>query len=145
MAHENRSWGFDRIVGALANLGYRISDQTVGNTLQRHGIPPAPERKMTTTWQEVICTPWDMLMATGFFTSEAWTWWGLVTTAILCVIHVGRGKVHVTGMMRHLHGRWRRPIARYATRVDGGFLSTGASPLHDRDGQDLSVSHMTFL
>jgi hypothetical protein len=47
MARENRSWGYDRIVGALANLGYRISDQTVGNLLKRHGTPPAPERKQT--------------------------------------------------------------------------------------------------
>jgi putative transposase len=38
MAKENRSWGYDRIVGALANLGYRVSDQTVGNVLRRHGI-----------------------------------------------------------------------------------------------------------
>jgi putative transposase len=45
MARENRSWGYDRIVGALANLGYHVSDQTVGNVLRRHGIPPAPERK----------------------------------------------------------------------------------------------------
>jgi putative transposase len=35
MASENRDWGYDRIVGALANLGYVISDQTVGNILQR--------------------------------------------------------------------------------------------------------------
>src|SRR5215831_17956933 len=39
MASENRGWGYDRIVGALANLGYAISDQTVGNVLQRHGLP----------------------------------------------------------------------------------------------------------
>src|SRR5664280_679342 len=45
MAEENRSWGYDRIVGALANLGHEVSDQTVGNVLQRHGLPPAPERK----------------------------------------------------------------------------------------------------
>src|SRR2546428_609536 len=44
MAQENRSWGYDRIVGALANLGYTISDQTVGNILKRHGLPPAPDR-----------------------------------------------------------------------------------------------------
>ena len=48
MAQENRSWGYDRIAGALANLGYTISDQTVGNILKRHGLPPAPERKTTT-------------------------------------------------------------------------------------------------
>ena len=49
MAQENRSWGYDRIVGALANLGHTISDQTVGHILKHHGIAPAPERKTTTT------------------------------------------------------------------------------------------------
>ena len=34
MAQENRSWGYDRIVSALANLGYTINDQTVGNILR---------------------------------------------------------------------------------------------------------------
>jgi len=54
MAKENSDWGYDRIVGAMANIGYRLSDQTVGNILQRHGIPPAPERKRTTTWTDFI-------------------------------------------------------------------------------------------
>ena len=54
MAEENRSWGYDRIVGALANLGHEVSDQTVGNVLRRHSIPPAPERKRRTTWAEFI-------------------------------------------------------------------------------------------
>lgn len=35
MAKENPAWGYDRIAGALHNLGHRISDQTVGNILQR--------------------------------------------------------------------------------------------------------------
>ena len=56
MASENRDWGYDRISGALANLGYEISDQTVGNVLRRHGLPPAPERKRTTTWAAFIRT-----------------------------------------------------------------------------------------
>ena len=46
MAKENRSWGYDRIAGALAHLGYDISDQTVGNILKRRGSPErsrAPE------------------------------------------------------------------------------------------------------
>jgi Homeodomain-like domain len=38
LAQENRTWGYDRIVGALANLGYTVSDQTVGNILKRRGI-----------------------------------------------------------------------------------------------------------
>ena len=35
MARENAGWGYDRMVGALANLGYTVSDQTVGNVLKR--------------------------------------------------------------------------------------------------------------
>jgi hypothetical protein len=31
---ENHDWGYDRIVGALANLGYQVCDQTVGNVLR---------------------------------------------------------------------------------------------------------------
>jgi putative transposase len=38
MAQENRSWGYDRLVGALANRGHTISDQTVGNILKRYGL-----------------------------------------------------------------------------------------------------------
>ena len=42
LARENRTWDYDRIQGALKHLGYMISDQTVGNLLKRHDIPPAP-------------------------------------------------------------------------------------------------------
>jgi hypothetical protein len=54
MAQENSSWGYDRIVGALANLGYEVSDQTVGNVLKRHGTAPAPKRSQSTTWKDFI-------------------------------------------------------------------------------------------
>ena len=45
LATENLDWGYDRIAGALANLGHEVSDQTVGNILKRHDIPTAPERQ----------------------------------------------------------------------------------------------------
>jgi transposase len=48
MARENPGWGYDRIVGALSNLGQKLSDQTVGNILRRHGIPPARKRSGNT-------------------------------------------------------------------------------------------------
>jgi hypothetical protein len=54
MANENPSWGYDRIVGALANLGHRLSDQTVGNILRRHGFSTAPQRKQTVSWKKFI-------------------------------------------------------------------------------------------
>jgi len=46
---ENPSWGYDRIAGALSNLGYEVSDETVGNILNRNGIPPVPKRTQYTT------------------------------------------------------------------------------------------------
>jgi hypothetical protein len=62
MASENRDWGYDRIAGALANLGYEISDQTIGNVLRRHGLPPASERKRTTTWNPPGAVGGDRLL-----------------------------------------------------------------------------------
>ena len=53
-ARENSGWGYDRIVGALANLGHHLSDETVGNILRRHDIAPAPKRSQTTTWKDFI-------------------------------------------------------------------------------------------
>ena len=38
MAQENKGWGYDRIAGALTNLGHQLSDQTIGNILKRHGM-----------------------------------------------------------------------------------------------------------
>ena len=72
MAHENPSWGYDRIQGALANLGYPISDTTVGNILKAHGIEPAPARKRQTTWKTLIKAHWDVLAAIDFTTVEVW-------------------------------------------------------------------------
>jgi putative transposase len=83
MATENSGWGYDRIVGAMANLGYTLSDQTVGNILQRHGIPPAPKRQNTTTWADFIRTHMAVLAGTDFFSVEVMTLRGLVTYYVL--------------------------------------------------------------
>src|SRR5437879_10313424 len=133
MAQENRSWGYDRIVGALANLGLTVSDQTVGNVLKRHGIAPAPERKTTTTWKEFIRTHMDVLVATDFFTAEVWTLGGLVTYYILFFIHLGSRKVHIAGMTPHPTAAWMMQIARNMTMEQWGFLSPGQYLIHDRD------------
>ena len=54
----------------MANLGHELSDQTVGNVLRRHGLPPAPERKSTTSWADFIRTHMDLLAGADFFTAE---------------------------------------------------------------------------
>ena len=133
IAQDNRSWGYDRIVGALANLGYTVSDQTVGNILKRHGLPPAPERKLTTTWKEFIRTHLDVLVATDFFTTEVWTLGGLVTYYVLFFIHLGSRQVHVAGVTPHPNEAWMVQVARNVTMEEWGFLSPGQYLIHDRD------------
>ncbi|HIA48439.1 MAG TPA: hypothetical protein EYN96_10840 [Candidatus Hydrogenedentes bacterium] len=86
MAKENGGWGYDRIQGALKNVGYHISDTTVGNVLKDHGIEPAPDREKKTTWKEFLKTHWDVMGATDFTTVEVWTPWGLETYYILIVM-----------------------------------------------------------
>jgi putative transposase len=98
MAEENRDWGYDRIAGALANLGYQVCDQTVGNVLQRHAVPPAPERKRTTTWATFIRIHLALLAGTDFFTVEVLTLRGLVTYYVLFFIHLESRRVDIAGI-----------------------------------------------
>jgi hypothetical protein len=72
-ARENAGWGYDRIVGALANLAHSVSDQTVGNILRRYGLEPAPKRTQKTTWKDFIASNMDVLFGTDFLTVEVLT------------------------------------------------------------------------
>src|SRR5208283_2605699 len=98
MAKENPSWGYDRIVGAMANLGHKLSDQTVGNILDRHDVPPAPKRKSATSWKDFIRMHLDVLAGTDFFTVEVVTLKGLITYYVLFFIHLGSRRVCLAGM-----------------------------------------------
>ena len=133
MAKENSDWGYDRIVGAMANLGYRLSDQTVGNILQRHGIQPAPERKRTTTWTDFIRAHMSVLAGTDFFSVEVLTLRGLVTYYVLFFIHLESRKVEVSGITPHPNERWMKQIARNVTMDEWGFLNNCRYLIHDRD------------
>ena len=68
---------YDRICGALKNLGHRVSDATVANVLKRHGLPPAGDRRKETTWAEFVNSHLDVLVATDFFIVEVWSRLGL--------------------------------------------------------------------
>ena len=132
-ARENRGWGYDRIVGALANLGHAISDRTVGNILRRHNIAPAPERSRTTTWKEFIRSHMDVLAGADFFTVELLTWRGLVTYYILFFIEVGSRRVSMGGITRQPDSSWMAQVARNATMEGAGYLNGCRYLLHDHD------------
>src|SRR6478672_3969054 len=133
MASENRDWGYDRIVGALGNLGYEISDQTVGNVLRRHALPPAPERKRTTTWPAFIRTHLALLAGTDFFTAEVLTLRGLATYYVLFFIHLESRRVDIAGITVQPDEPWMKQIARNVTMEGYGILRDCRYLLHDRD------------
>ena len=132
LARENPGWGYNRIVGALANLGHRISDQTVGNILKRHGHGPAPERKRNTTWAQFIRRQKDVLWATDFFTTEVWTATGLTTFYVLFFIHIKTRKVSLAGITPYPNEAWLKQVARNMTSL-GGAMTNARFLLHDRD------------
>ena len=135
LARENSGWGYDRIVGALANLGHPVSDQTVGNILRRQGIAPAPERKRTTTWSQFIRSHMAVLAGTDFFTVEVLTWRGLVTYYVLFFLHLETRRVTIAGITDQPEESWMQQMARNATLEAEGWLSLPKIGylLHDRD------------
>ena len=113
--------------------GIEVSDQTVGNVLQRHGLPPAPERKRTTTWAAFIRTHLALLAGTDFFTAEVLTLRGLVTYYVLFFIHLESRRVDIAGITVHPDEPWMKQIARNVTMEGCGALRDCRYLLHDRD------------
>ena len=133
MARENSGWGYDRIVGALANLGHVVSDQTVGNILRRYGIAPAPKRSHKTTWKQFLAAHMAVLAGTDFFTVEVLTWRGLATYYVLFFLHLETRRVTLAGITRHPTETWMEQVARNAIDEASGHLHHIRYVLHDRD------------
>jgi putative transposase len=135
MARENPSWGYDRIVGAMANLGHKVSDQTVGNILKRHDIPPAPKRKQNTSWRDFIRAHMAVMVGTDFFTVEVLTLRGLKTYYVLFFLHLESRRICLAGATRHPDQEWMEQMARNVTMEESGFLTNRRYLLHDRDSK----------
>ena len=126
-ARENSGWGYDRIVGALANLGHPVSDQTVGNILRRYRIQPAPKRNQNTTWKDFIASHMAVLAGTDFFTVEVLTWRGLATYYVLFFLHLESRRVSLAGLTQHPTAEWMLQMARNATTVPWRALPSSGS------------------
>ena len=133
MARENPGWGYDRLVGALANLGHVVSDQTVGNLLRRHGLAPAPKRSQNTNWKDFIASHMAVLAGVDFFTVEVLTWHGLATYYVLFFLHLDSRRVSLAGITRHPTEPWMEQMARNAIDETSGYLGQRRYVLHDRD------------
>jgi putative transposase len=133
MARENSSWGYDRIAGALKNLGHSVSGQTVGNILRRFGIAPAPRRRYQMNWADFIRSHMAVLAGIDFFTVEVLTWRGLATYYVLFFLHLETRRVTLAGITQHPTEEWTVQMARNAVDDIDGALVPIRFALHDRD------------
>jgi len=133
LAQENPTWGYNRIEGALKNLGVKLSDTTIGDILREHGIEPAPERQRATTWKTFLQAHWEVLTAVDFTTVEVWTSGGLVTFYILVAMRLSSRRIYIAGVTPNPNAAWVQQMARKLTDCYDGLLRDSRYVLVDRD------------
>ncbi len=140
MAKDNCGWGYDRIQGALKNIGYQVSDETVGNVLKEHGIEPAPEREKKTTWEAFLKAHWEVMGAADFTCVEVWTRWGLETYYVLVVMKLSTRRVEIAGITTNPDAAWIQQMGRNLIDCYDGFLLGTKYLLLDRDTKFLPLT-----
>jgi len=122
---------YTRIVGALKNVGHRIGRSTIARILKAAGLPPVPQRP--TSWQTFLKAHWGVIAGADFFTTEVWTWRGLVTYYTVFVIDLASRRVHVLGSTPHPSDLFMDQIVRRVTAADDGALVGHRVLICDRD------------
>ena len=133
MAEENPTWGYTRIRGALKNLGHRVGRSTIARILKARGIPPGPERP--TSWQTFLRAHWGAIAGADFFTTEVWTWRGLVTFYTVFVIDLASRRVQIVGSTPHPDEGFMDQVGRTLTAADEGVLVGHRMLICDRDAK----------
>src|SRR5262245_56550392 len=131
MAEDNPTWGYTRIVGALNNVGHRVSRSTIARLLKAHGIPPVPERP--TSWQTFLRAHWGAIAGADFFTTEVWTLRGLVTYYTVFVIDLASRRVRILGSTPFPNDLFMRQVVRTLTAAEDGPLGPNHVLICDRD------------
>jgi transposase InsO family protein len=124
MAGENPTWGYTRIQGALKNVGHRVGRSTVARILKA-----AP-----TSWQTFLRAHWGAIAGADFFTTEAWTWRGLVTFYTVFVIDLASRRVRIVGST-YPNDLFMRQISRTLTAAEIGLQCHHRVLICDRDRQ----------
>ena len=131
MAEENPTWGYTRIQGALKNVGHRVGRSTIRRILKAAGLPPVPQRP--TSWQTFLNAHWGRIAGADFFTTEVWTWQGLVTYYTVFIIDLASRRVQILGSTPHPEALFMQQIVRTLTMADAGVVSLPQVLICDRD------------
>jgi putative transposase len=135
MARENLTWGYERLQGALKNLGHTVCPNTIKAILRRNGIQPAPDRGGRTPWKTFLRAHARSIFAADFFTTEVWTMRGLVTHYTLFLIHHATRAVRIVGTTVNPSDLFMSQIAKLVTDPVDGVLRRARFLLIDRDSK----------
>jgi putative transposase len=131
MATENPTWGYTRIQGALKNVGHRVGRSSIRRILKTAGLPPVPQRPQS--WQTFLRAHWGAIAGADFFTTEVWTWRGLVTYYTVFVIDLASRRVQILGSTTHPEALFMQQVVRTLTMAQEGAVRVPHVLICDRD------------
>jgi Integrase core domain. len=108
LARENARWGYRRITGELAGLGFSVSATSVRKLLIESGLGPVGKRGGL-SWREFIRHQAQSMIACDFFTVDTVA---LRRIYVLFFIEVSSRRVHLAGLTENPDGAWVAQQAR---------------------------------